>query len=55
MNRRNFLTTASVGSAALAFASCNEANRQAIDYSKHPKEKENKQKTVYFNKNKKQS
>ncbi|WP_152182892.1 TRAP transporter substrate-binding protein [Sulfurimonas indica] len=37
MNRRDFLTTATTASAALALGGCNENNRQAIDYSKHPK------------------
>ncbi|WP_428737850.1 TRAP transporter substrate-binding protein [Sulfurimonas sp.] len=37
MNRRDFLTTASITSAAMAFNGCNDSNRQAIDYSKHPK------------------
>lgn len=37
MNRRDFLTTASITSAAVALNGCNESNRQAIDYSKHPK------------------
>ena len=36
MNRRDFLTTASTASATLAFSGCNDTNRQAIDYSKHP-------------------
>jgi TRAP-type mannitol/chloroaromatic compound transport system substrate-binding protein len=37
MNRRDFLTTASITSAVVALNGCNESNRQAIDYSKHPK------------------
>ena len=53
MNRRDFLTTATAGSAVLAFSGCNESNRQAIDYSKHPKAKSSEEKRVYFNKNKK--
>lgn len=53
MNRRNFLTTASVSSAAFALSGCNESNRQAIDYSKHPKAKQDDTKRVNFNKNKK--
>jgi len=52
MNRRDFLATASISSAALALSSCNEGNRQAIDYSKHPKAKSENQKTVHINKNK---
>lgn len=53
MNRRDFLTTASVASASIALSGCNESHRQAIDYSKHPSSKENKHKNVYVNKNKK--
>ena len=52
MNRRDFLTTATSASAVLALGGCNENNRQAIDYSKHPKHHE-EQKRVYVNKNKK--
>ncbi len=52
MNRRDFLTTATTASAALALGGCNENNRQAIDYSKHPKHHE-AEKRVYVNKNKK--
>jgi len=52
MDRRDFLTTASVASAAIALGGCNENNRQAIDYSKHPKHtKESKR--IYINRNKK--
>ncbi len=60
MNRRTFLTTATTASAVLAFNGCNESNRQAIDYSKHPKKSDNKVngetregKRVNINKNKK--
>jgi TRAP-type mannitol/chloroaromatic compound transport system substrate-binding protein len=52
MNRRDFLATATTASAALALAGCNENNRQAIDYSKHPKKSEDV-KRVNINKNKK--
>ena len=52
MNRRNFLTTATTASAALALGGCNENNRQAIDYSKHPKYT-TKTKRVNVNRNKK--
>jgi len=52
MNRRKFLATASTASAAIALSGCNESNRQAIDYSKHPKKHEN-QKHVNINHNKK--
>lgn len=40
MNRRDFLTTTTTATAALALTGCNESNRQAIDYSKHPKKKQ---------------
>jgi TRAP-type mannitol/chloroaromatic compound transport system substrate-binding protein len=40
MNRRDFLTTATAASATLAFSGCNDDNRQAIDYSKHPQKKD---------------
>lgn len=53
MNRRDFLTTATTASASLALTGCNDSNRQAIDYSKHPKHKENDVKRVNINKNKK--
>ncbi len=53
MNRRTFLTTATTASAALALNGCNESNRQAIDYSKHPKKNSEEKKRVYLNKNKK--
>ncbi len=52
MNRRNFLTTATTASAALALGGCNENNRQAIDYSKHPKYT-TETKRVNINRNKK--
>ena len=53
MNRRDFLTTASTASAAIAFTGCNDSNRQAIDYSKHPKPKDSDEKRVNINRNKK--
>ena len=53
MNRRDFLTTATATSAAFALTGCNESNRQAIDYSKHPQAKSMQNKHVNFNKNKK--
>ena len=52
MNRRDFLTTATASSAAF-LSGCNESNRQAIDYSKHPQKKSDEKKRVHFNKNKK--
>ena len=53
MNRRDFLSTATVTSAAIALNGCNDSNHQAIDYSKHPKAKNDDKKRVNFNKNKK--
>jgi len=52
MNRRTFLTTATIASASLTLDSCNESNRQAIDYSKHPQKKSDA-KHININKNKK--
>ena len=53
MNRRDFLTTTGVGTAALALSGCNENNRQAIDYSKHPQVNDIKSKSININRNKK--
>lgn len=53
MNRRDFLATASGVGAAAILSGCNESNRQAIDYSKHPKPEEGETKRVNVNKNKK--
>ena len=53
MNRRDFLTTATIGSATLALNGCNESNRQAIDYSKHLQQKDEHLKRVNINRNKK--
>lgn len=53
MNRRDFLTTVTIGSASLAFSGCNDSNRQAIDYSKHPNHGDSKTKIVNINRNKK--
>jgi TRAP-type mannitol/chloroaromatic compound transport system substrate-binding protein len=53
MNRRDFLATAATStSAVIALSGCNDSNRQAIDYSKHPK-KQDGAKRVNFNRNKK--
>jgi len=52
MNRRDFLTTVTSASSVLAFSGCNDANHVAIDYSKHPHEKD-KVKHVNINYNKK--
>jgi len=52
MNRRDFLATTTLASAGFALTSCNESNREAIDYSKHPVKKE-ALKSVNINRNKK--
>ncbi|QSZ41789.1 C4-dicarboxylate ABC transporter [Sulfurimonas aquatica] len=52
MNRRTFLTTTVSTSAVLVLNSCNESNRQAIDYSKHPT-KSTDTKRININRNKK--
>ena len=53
MNRRDFLATTGISTAAIALSGCNENNRQAIDYSKHPEKKEAQAKNVNINRNKK--
>jgi len=53
MNRRNFLSSVSTASIALALNGCNESNRQAIDYSKQPQKSSNDKKHININKNKK--
>jgi len=53
MNRRDFLSTATFTSAAIALNGCNEGNHVAIDYSKHPQKQNSATKNVHFNKNKK--
>lgn len=53
MNRRDFLTTATTASVAFSLSACNDSNRQAIDYSKHPNHKKDDTKRVNINKNKK--
>ena len=52
MNRRDFLSTATLSSAALALSGCNEGKHVAIDYSKHP-QKSDAIKHVNINRNKK--
>jgi len=52
MNRRDFLSTATLSSAALALGGCNEGKHVAIDYSKHP-QKSDAIKHVNINRNKK--
>ncbi len=53
MNRRDFITTTTTASCALALGACNDSNRQAIDYSKHPQKDSVTKKHVNINKNKK--
>jgi TRAP-type mannitol/chloroaromatic compound transport system substrate-binding protein len=53
MNRREFFLATTTTTAALALSGCNENNRQAIDYSKHPKKDSEDAKRVNINKNKK--
>lgn len=53
MNRRKFINTAAVAATAAIVSGCNESNRQAIDYSKHPKKIGDAQKNFNVNRNKK--
>ena len=53
MNRRDFFTATSVSAAALALTACNDNNRKAIDYSKHPKKSDIQNKHININRNKK--
>ncbi len=53
MDRRKFLTTTSISAASMALVGCNDNNRQAIDYSKHPTKSSDDQKRVNINRNKK--
>ncbi len=53
MDRRDFLTTGILASSTLLLDGCNESNRQAIDYSKHPKKSTDDYKSVAINKNRK--
>jgi TRAP-type mannitol/chloroaromatic compound transport system substrate-binding protein len=52
MNRRTFLTAAAASSAVL-LEGCNDNDRVAIDYSKHPKKSEAGTKDVHINRGKK--
>ncbi len=52
MDRRDFLTTTALASGAMVIGGCNDSNRVAIDYSKHPKHS-NEKKSVHINKGKK--
>lgn len=53
MKRRTFLTAAAASTASAVLSGCNESNRQAIDYSKHPEKSVEEDKTVRINRNKK--
>ncbi len=53
MNRRTFITTASVAGGSLLLSGCNEGNRVAIDYSKHPQKHDEDPKRVHINRNRK--
>ena len=53
MKRRDFLTAAAATTAAGLLSGCNDSNRQAIDYSKHPGKKGDEDKHVNINRNKK--
>jgi TRAP-type mannitol/chloroaromatic compound transport system substrate-binding protein len=53
MDRRSFITTGALASSALLLDGCNDSNRQAIDYSKHPGPRPKDYKSVNINKNKK--
>ena len=53
MERRDFLTAAAATTAVGLLGGCNESNRQAIDYSKHPEKRENAHKNINVNRNRK--
>lgn len=53
MNRRTFLTTSAIAGGSAILTGCNDSNRQAIDYSKHPKKRDENHKAFNINKNKK--
>lgn len=53
MNRRTFLGTAAAASSALMLDGCNDSNRVAIDYSKHPKKSEEHSAQFNINRGKK--
>ncbi len=53
MDRRSFLTTATLSTSALLLSSCNESNRVAIDHTKHPQKNDEIQKTINISKNSK--
>ncbi len=53
MDRRTFMASGALASTALLLEGCNESNRQAIDYSKHPAPKSDDVKSININRNKK--
>ncbi len=53
MNRRTFITAVSMAGGGLVLSGCNENNRVAIDYTKHPKHHDDDPKRVHINKNRK--
>ncbi|MCJ7766634.1 MAG: TRAP transporter substrate-binding protein DctP [Thiovulaceae bacterium] len=53
MKRRDFLTTAAATTAAGLLGGCNDSDRQAIDYSKHPSKRSDENKDVHVNRNRK--
>ena len=53
MKRREFLTTAAGTTAAGLLSGCNDSDRQAIDYSKHPEKHDIASKNINVNRNKK--
>jgi TRAP-type mannitol/chloroaromatic compound transport system substrate-binding protein len=53
MNRRTFFTAAAVTTTAVVLDGCNDGNRKAIDYSKHPKKSDEVLSSVNINRGKK--
>ena len=53
MNRRTFFTAAAVTTSAVLIEGCNDSNRTAIDYSKHPKKNDEEFSNVNINRGKK--
>ena len=53
MKRRDFLTTAAATTAVSILGGCNDSDRQAIDYSKHPEKKDAHTKNVNINRSRK--
>ena len=52
MNRRTFFTAAAASTSAILLSGCNDSHHVAIDYSKHPKKRDDT-KTVHFGNGKK--